>query len=148
MKNLIRKILKEESLKENKVNPQFVKDFLTDYGTLASLNFSQITKMGKDPDSTKELTKMMQTIREPKINGQTYFDFVKNNINTITNNPKGLSALLGYVRDMLIYIEPRVQKYVKDGPTKLMDGSEINYKEKWLERIKKIKDDYKKIIQQ
>jgi len=35
------------------VNKMFVKDFLTDFGTLISLNFSQITKMGKDADATK-----------------------------------------------------------------------------------------------
>lgn len=129
-----------------KINPVFVKDFLTDFGVLISLNFSQITKMGKDSDSTKELEEMMKTIRKPIINGQNYFDFVKDNINTITNNPKVLSALLGQVRNLLIYIEPRVEKFVKDGPVKIIGGGEVNYKEKWLERINKLKNEYKKII--
>ena len=34
------------------VDKTFVKDFLTDFGTLISLNFSQITKMGKDVDAS------------------------------------------------------------------------------------------------
>lgn len=124
------------------VNKAFIKDFLTDFATLISLNFSQITKMGKDADATKELTLMMQQIRKPIINGQTYFDFLKDNINTIVNNPKGLSSLLGIVRDFLIYIEPRVKEFVKGGPA----SNGVNYKESWLKRIEKIKNDYKSIV--
>lgn len=135
------KHLKSYKLFES-VDKTFVKDFLTDFATLISLNFSQITKMGKDADATKELTLMMQQIRKPIINGQTYFDFLKDNINTIVNNPKGLSALLGIVRDFLIYIEPRVKEFVKDGPA----SNGVNYKEAWLKRIEKIKNDYKSIV--
>ena len=124
------------------VNSTFVKDFLTDFGTLISLNFSQITKMSKDDDSKRELTLMMQQLRKPIINGQTYFDFLKDNINTVPNNPKLLSALLGIVRDFLIYIEPRVKKFVTDVPS----SNGVNYKEAWLKRIEKIKNDYKEII--
>jgi hypothetical protein len=85
---------------------------------------------------------MMQQLRKPIINGQTYFDFIKDNINTIPNNPKLLSTLLGIVRDFLIYIEPRVKKFVTDGPA----SNGVNYKEVWLNRIEKIKNDYKLII--
>lgn len=124
-------------------NKTFVKDFLTDFGTLMSLNFSQITKMGKDDDATKELTLMMQQLRKPIINGLNYFDFLKDNINTVPNNPKLLSALLGIVREFLIYIEPRVKQFVTDEPA----SNGINYKEAWLKRIEKIKKDYKLIVQ-
>jgi hypothetical protein len=126
------------------VDKTFVKDFLTDFGTLISLNFSQITKMGKDVDATKELTTMMQQLRKPIINDQTYFDFLKDNINTIPNNPKLLSTILGIVRDYLIYIEPRVKKFVTDEPA----SNGVNYKESWLKRIEKIKNDYKLIVSQ
>lgn len=126
------------------VNKMFVKDFLTDFGTLISLNFSQITKMGKDVDATKELTLMMQQLRKPIINGQNYFEFLKDNINIVPNNPKLLSTLLGIVRDYLIYIEPRVQKFVTDEPA----PNGVNYKEAWLKRIEKIKNDYKLIVTQ
>ena len=85
---------------------------------------------------------MMQQLRKPIINGQTYFDFLKDNINTIVNNPKGLSSLLGIVRDFLIYIEPRVKEFVKDGTA----SNGVNYKEAWLKRIEKIKNDYKSIV--
>ena len=126
------------------VDKTFIKDFLTDFGTLISLNFSQITKVGKDVDATNELTLMMQQLRKPIINGQTYFDFLKDNINTVSNNPKLLSTLLGIVRDYLIYIEPRVIKFVTDEPA----SNGINYKESWLKRIEKIKNDYKLIVSQ
>ncbi len=126
------------------VDKTFVKDFLTDFGTLISLNFSQITKMGKDSDATNELTLMMQQLRKPIINGQTYFDFIKDNINTIPNNPKLLSTILGIVRDYLIYIEPRVKKFVTDETS----SNGINYREAWLKRIEKIKNDYKLIVSQ
>lgn len=137
------KYIKSYKLFES-VDKTFVKDFLTDFGTLISLNFSQITKMGKNADSTKELTIMMQQLRKPIINGQTYFDFLKDNINNIPNNPKLLSILLGIVRDYLIYIEPRVKKFVTDEPA----SNGVNYKEAWIKRIEKIKNDYKLIITQ
>jgi hypothetical protein len=135
------KYLKKYKVFES-VDKMFVKDFFTDFGTLISLNFSQITKMGKDADSTRELTLMMQQLRKPIINGLNYFDFLKDNINTITNNPKLLSTLLGIVRDFLIYIEPRIKQFVTDEPAK----NGVNYKEAWLKRIDKIKNDYKLII--
>ena len=47
-----------KNLKEASTSTE-VKDFFTDFGTLISLNFSQITKMGKDENATKELTLMM-----------------------------------------------------------------------------------------
>ena len=124
------------------VDKKFVKEFLTDFGTLISLNFSQITKMGKDENATKELTLMMQQLRKPIINGLNYFDFLKDNINTIPNNPKLLSSLLGIIRGFLIYIEPRIKQFVTDEPAK----NGLNYKESWLKRIDKIKNDYKLII--
>jgi len=135
------KHLKTYSLFES-VNSKFVKDFLTDFATLISLNFSQITKMGKDENATKELTLMMQQLRKPIINGQTYFDFLKDNINSVSNNPKLLSTLLGIVRNFLIYIEPRVKQFVTDKPS----SNGVNYKEAWLKRIEKIKNDYKSIV--
>ena len=72
--------LKEYKIFESVVDKKFVKDFLTDFATLISLNFSQITKMGKDDKSTKELTLMMQNLRKPIINGQNYFEFLKDNM--------------------------------------------------------------------
>ena len=126
-----------ESVTEN-----FVKDFLTDFGVLISLNFSQITKMGKDEKSTQELKTMMQELRNPKINGLTYFEFMKDNINTISKNPKGLSSIMKLIKEWLEYIEPRVEEYVKDEPA----PNGFDYKTGWLNRISKLKEDYIKIV--
>lgn len=126
-----------ESITEN-----FVKDFLTDFGVLISLNFSQITKMGKDEKSTQELKTMMQELRNPKINGLTYFEFMKDNINTISKNPKGLSSILNLIKGWLEYIEPRIIAYVIDG----VSPNGVDYKTGWLNRISKLKEDYIKIV--
>jgi hypothetical protein len=117
-------------------NASFVKDFLQDLAFFMSLNLSQVTKMGKDKDSTDELITMMQGIRKPVINGQNYFDFLSDNIGKVTNNPKLLSGIIRIARDFLIYIEPRIKNYVLDGP----------YKVSWIDKIDKLKEDYKKIV--
>jgi hypothetical protein len=77
-------------------------------------------------------------------NNISTIEFIKDNINTVPNNPKLLSTLLGIVRDYLIYIEPRVQKFVTDETA----SNGVNYKEAWLKRIEKIKNDYKLIVSQ
>ena len=62
---------------ESKINQKYVTDFLNDFGFLISLNFSQITKMGIDSDSTDELKQMMLNIRKPIINGSNFFELTK-----------------------------------------------------------------------
>jgi hypothetical protein len=122
-------------------NATFIKDFLTDFATLISLNFSQITKMGKDQNSTNELKTMMQTMSKPIINGKTYFEIIKD-INAIPNQPKLLSAILSQIKKLIEYIEPRIILYVVDGPAK----NGVDYKKAWLDRIQQIKKNYTKIV--
>ena len=133
MKENIKKIVRDRLLIENKKTSAI--DLINDFGMLISLNFSQITKMGKDQTSTDELVKMMENLRKPIINGQTYFDLVKD-VNSIIGNPKMLSALMGKIREFLLYIEPRVERFVIDN----------EYKTKWLEKIKRLKELYKVVI--
>lgn len=133
MKENIKKIVRERLLIENKKTSAI--DLINDFGMLISLNFSQITKMGKDQTSTDELIKMMENLRKPIINGQTYFDLVKD-VNSIIANPKMLSALMGKIREFLLYIEPRVERFVIDN----------EYKTKWLEKINRLKELYKIVI--
>jgi hypothetical protein len=101
-------------------NSSFVKDFLTNFGMLISLNFSQITKMGKDTNSTDELIEMMKQLRKPIINGKNYCDFLKDNIDGVVENKKLLSAL-----------------FVKD---------DAKNKKFWIEKIDGLKKDYLEII--
>ena len=89
------------------VDRKFVSDFLLDFGFLISMKFSQITKMGVDEDAAKELTSMMKRLREPLINGKTYFELI-DNVGDLYKSPKLLSAFIGQIRELLIYIEPRI----------------------------------------
>lgn len=117
------------------VNRKFVSDFLLDFGFLITMKFSQITKMGIDELATRELTFMMRNLREPLINGKKYTELI-DNVNDLYKNPKLLSALIGQIREMLIYIEPRIKRFVVDGEVK----------DNWLEKIKELKESYKKIV--
>jgi len=117
------------------VNRKFVSDFLLDFGFMITMKFSQITKMGNDEMATNELTSMMKRLREPIINGKKYTELI-DNLNDIYKNPKLLSALIGQVRELLIYIEPRIKRFVVDG----------DVKDNWLKKIEELKENYKKII--
>ena len=117
------------------VERKFVSDFLLDFGFLISMKFSQITKMGIDEEATKELTSMMKRLREPLINGKTYFELI-DNVNDLYKSPKLLSAFIGQIRELLIYIEPRIKKFVIDG----------DVKDNWLQKIEDFKDKYKQIV--
>jgi hypothetical protein len=78
---------------------------------------------------------MQQSLRNSLINGKNYTELL-NDINTIINNPKYLSSLLSQVKGLIEYIEPRINKYVIDN----------DYKKNWLDKIKKFKEKYLKII--
>lgn len=128
------KYLKTYQLFES-VNRKFVSDFLLDFGFMITMKFSQITKMGIDDLATKELTSMMKRLREPLINGKKYTELI-DNVNDLYKSPKLLSALFSQVRELLIYIETRIEKFVVDG----------DVKDNWLQKIKELKEDYKKIV--
>lgn len=117
------------------VDREFVSDFLLDFGFMITLKFSQITKMGVDEDATKELTSMMKRLREPLINGKTYFELIYN-VGDLYKSPKLLSALFSQVRELLKYIESRIEKFVVGG----------NVKANWLQTIEDFKDKYKQIV--
>lgn len=129
------KWIKEWNLFEA-VTAKDVREFLTDFGWLVSMNFSQITQQAVDEDAERELNDMMKQIRKPILNGMNYFDFIRDNINEIPKNPKMLSAVIGIVRDYLVYIRPRIEKFVKDGEKK----------EYYLRKIGELETEYRRII--
>lgn len=116
-------------------NKKFITDFLLDFGMLITMGFSQITKRGVNQKSTNELTDMMKRLREPLINGKTYTQII-DDISLLYNNPKLLLALIGQIRELLLYIEPRVKNYVE----------ECDVKDNWLGKIDKFKERYKQIV--
>mgnify|MGYP000972081204 CR=1 FL=1 len=117
------------------VNKNFINDFLLDFGMLITMGFSQITKMGVDEKSTSELISMMKRIRGPIINGKTYTELISN-ISLLYNEPKILSAFIGQIRELILYIEPRLKMCVKD----------CDIKQIWLSKIDKFKERYKEIV--
>lgn len=126
----------DESINENvDINKKYVNDFLNEFGFFITLNISQISTMGIDNNANSELSLMQKNLRNPIINGMTYFEITKD-VNYLYKNPKILSALLNKIREFLIYIEPRIQKYVKDS----------DIKDNWLKKIENFKEKYKKII--
>ena len=116
-------------------NKKFINDFMFDFGMLITMGFSQITKMGVDQTATDELSSMMKRLREPLINGKTYTQLI-DNLSLLYNNPKMLSSFIGQIRELLLYIEPRVKNYVKD----------CDVKDNWLGKIDKFKERYKQIV--
>ena len=90
-----------------------------------------------DQNSTDELSSMMKRLREPLINGKNYTELI-NDRSLLYSNPKLLSTLMGQIRELLLYIEPRVKNYVKDG----------DVKKNWLGKIDKFKERYKQIVSQ
>jgi len=129
-KHLIKRLLNENINKRESLN-----NLLLNFGMLTTLGFSQITKMGKDEEATKELTLMMQNIRKPIINGMPYVKLIEN-INVLVNNPKLLSAVVNKVREFLIYIKPRIIKYVQDSDVKT----------NWLGKIENLEKLYLEVI--
>jgi len=124
----------KDFLNEN-VSKSDMNDFINDFGFLITLNFSQITKMGKDKKSTDELISMMSNLRKTIINGMNFTDIIKD-LNIIYTNPKLLSVFLNKIREFLIYIEPRIINFVIDN----------NYKQIWLNKIVELKKRYSNII--
>lgn len=110
-------------------------DFINDFGFLITLNLSKISSYAKDDKSKAELITMQQVLRNPIINGKNYAELL-NDIQSIIKNPKFLSALLLQIKKLLEYIEPRIVTFVVDG----------EIKDKWIDRIKKLKETYLKII--
>ena len=85
--------------------------------------------------ATNELVDMMKNLRKPIINNMTYFELIKD-IEPIINNPKFLSAFLNKIREFLMYIKPRIERFVIDN----------EYKTKWLEKINHLSELYRIVI--
>jgi len=122
---------------ENSIKRSDVNEFINEFGFFITMNLSQVTKMGIDNTSTVELTNMMNSLRKPIINGMTYIDIIKD-INKVYDNPKLLSEFLNKIREFLLYVEPRIAKFVKECETK----------RKWLDKISLLKSRYRIIISQ
>ena len=116
-------------------NRKFINDFMLEFGMLITMGFAHITQRAIDQKATNELTDMMKRLNKPLINGKKYSEII-DDINFLYKNPKMLSAFIGQIRELLLYIEPRVKNYVKD----------CDVKDNWLDKIDKFKERYKEIV--
>lgn len=130
IKNFEQFNLIKESVTKNEII-----DFFNDFGFFISLNLMKVGTYAIDENSKNELLNMQKTLRNPLINGKSYNELL-NDINIIIKNPKYLSSLLSQVKGLIEFIEPRINKYVIDN----------EFKKNWLDKIKKFKDIYLKII--
>lgn len=117
------------------VDKKFIDDFLQDLCWLMSMNLAMVKQQAKDELAKHELEKMQQTFSKPLINGKNIFELSRDT-KIIYINPKLTSALISQSRELLLYIEPRIKKFVKDGEKK----------DFWLNKISDLKERYKKII--
>ena len=123
------KLFEEHSTKQSIVS------FLLDFGMFITMNLSKVESESKDTISKDELSKMLSELRKPLINGKSFAE-ITTDMNSIVSNPKMLSSLFSQIRDLLIYIEPRIQRFVKDS-----DKKDI-----WLDKITNFKERYKNIV--
>jgi hypothetical protein len=116
-------------------NKQSIVSFLLDFGMFITMNLSKVESESKDELSKDELSKMLSELRKPLINGKSFVE-ITTDMNSIVSNSKMLSGLFSQIRDLLIYIEPRIQRFVKDSDKKDM----------WLDKITNFKERYKNIV--
>ena len=116
-------------------NKQSIVSFLLDFGIFITMNLSKVESESKDSTSKDELSKMLSELRKPLINSKSFVE-ITTDMNSILSNPKMLSSLFSQIRDLLIYIEPRIQRFVKDS-----DKKDI-----WLDKITNFKERYKNIV--
>jgi hypothetical protein len=127
--------MKYLKLFEEHNNKQSIVSFLLDFGMFITMNLSKVESESKDVTSKDELSKMLSELRKPLINGKSFTE-ITTDMNSIVRNPKMLSGLFSQIRDLLIYIEPRIQKFVKDSDKKNI----------WLDKITNFKERYKNIV--
>ena len=127
--------MKYLKLFEEHNNKQSIVSFLLDFGMFITMNLSKVESESKDELSKDELSKMLSELRKPLINGKSFTE-ITTDMNSIVSNPKMLSGLFSQIRDLLIYIEPRIQRFVKDS-----DKKDI-----WLDKITNFKERYKNIV--
>ncbi len=111
--------------------PNKVVEFIIDMGMFTSFNLARVKDLAIDGNAEKELDEMLKTFRKPLINGMSFND-IADNYHTIKKDPKMLSAVFSQIRAMLIYIEPRIKRFVKDGEKKTA----------WLNRLADLKSKY------
>lgn len=111
-----------------------VSTFLLDFGMLITMNLAKCEQLAIDENAKRELTSMLSNINKPIINGLKYTEIL--NDVEFMSNPKMTAGLFKQIDLLIKFIEPRIQKFVKDSDNKSA----------WLKKISDMKERYKKCI--
>lgn len=108
-----------------------VSTFLLDFGMFITMNLVKSESLAIDENAKRELSLMLSNIRKPIINGMSYSELL-NNMEAM-RNPKIINGLFKQVDSMIKFIEPRIERFVKESENKTF----------WLKKISELKDRYK-----
>jgi hypothetical protein len=126
-------MMKYIKLYEEHSHRVFVVAFILDFGMFITMNISKVGTYAMDDKSKTELLNMQAVLNKPILNGQKFSEL---DLDVVINNPKLLSGLFTQISQLLTYIEPRIERYVK----------ECDNKKNWLVKINDFKERYRKII--
>jgi len=108
-------------------------ELCTDFGMFISLNMAKIDQDAVDVEGKKQLSDMQKHLRAPAINGETFAEAIGNK--KLTTSPTGRAAILKWIYEALVYIEPRLKKFLTE-----------NGKRKFLARLDAVKQKYKDLV--
>jgi hypothetical protein len=117
----------------NEAQANLFQSLCNDFGFFISFNLSKVSIFAVDKNAATELLAMQQRFRQSAINGKTFSDAVGDA--QIMNDPKGRAAMLKWIHSMLLYIEPRIHRFVNDAGKQL-----------WLPRLEKLKKEYTDLV--
>lgn len=92
---------------------QKINTLLLDFGYFLTLNISQLSQYMTDKDISDEIQKQF---RSKVVNNMTYTEMMNSDI---IKNEKVIPHILGYIKDLIAYIEPRFNKYLNDEGKKI-----------------------------
>jgi hypothetical protein len=114
-----------------------VRNFINDFCWFISANISHIHQEAKDEKSKSDLANMLKSLRQPVINGKSFFQIISLNNDELFNKDF-IKAVLEQIRLFLPYIKKHIIKCVKDGENK--SG--------WLSTLNNLEGEYRNIVSQ
>jgi len=110
-------------------------ELFNDLATFLTLNTSHIVQDAKDEQSKTELKTMQLQFRKPIVNGMGATELSSEWPQKTLIHPKVIPVVLKWIYEMLRYIEPRIEKYLRD-----------DRKKDRLDRLNQIKNKYRTVV--
>jgi Na+/phosphate symporter len=108
-------------------------DMLNDIGMFITLNTSMIQQYAKDEPSKKELKDMQQHLKDPILNGMNFIEV--HSKPQLYKMPTIIARMLKYTYDLIKYVEPRIQRYVKPEAVHKFQDRIDNIKKQYKEQV-------------